>query len=112
MPDLHNMNRRAYRRVLVSNSTTISHDGDQYQAKVLNISAGGAGISLDVRLEDQTRISVNVENFGVIPARVVRQLRDGVGVKFELSEEKEQAFIKQVTKIVTQKRTEAAVASL
>lgn len=110
MPDLHNKNRRAHRRVLVSNSTSISHDGDQYQAKVLNISAGGAGISLDVRLADKSRISVNVENFGIIPARVVRQMRNGVGVKFDMSEEKEQAFIKQVTKIVTQKRLELAEA--
>ncbi|USG60026.1 PilZ domain-containing protein [Sneathiella marina] len=111
MPDLHTINRRAHRRVLVSNMTTVSHEGDQYQAKVLNISAGGAGISLDVRLADQSRISVNVENFGIIPARVVRQMRDGIGVKFEMSEEKEQAFIRQVTKIVSKKRLEQATAN-
>lgn len=110
MSDLHTMNRRAHRRVLVSNATTVSHDGDQHQAKVLNISAGGAGISLDVRLADQSRISVKVENFGIIPARVVRQMRDGVGVKFELSEEKEQAFLAQVTKIIAQKRLEQTAA--
>lgn len=100
-------NRRAYRRVLVSNSATVAHEGESFNAKILNISAGGAGIRMDVRLKDQTEITVDVENVGLIPARVVRQMKNGVGVKFEMSTEKEQHFIEQITEIVRQKRQES-----
>ena len=40
----------------------------------------------------------------MIPARVVRNMKDGVGVKFEISEEKEARFIQQITEIVDLKR--------
>ncbi len=101
-------NRREHRRVLVSNPTTVMNDGEEIAARILNISAGGAGIRMDVRLMDSTQITVNIENVGIIPAKVVRQLQDGVGVKFEISEEKEQLFIQQISKIVEKKRKEDA----
>ncbi|PHQ70631.1 MAG: hypothetical protein COB93_05065 [Sneathiella sp.] len=106
MLDITENNRRAHRRVLVSNSTTIAHEGDDHQAQILNISAGGAGIRMDVRLEDQTMVVVDIENVGLIPARVVRQMKNGVGVKFEMSAEKEARFIRQITEIITQKRNQ------
>ena len=97
-------NRRAHRHVLVSSSTTVAHGSDAYEAKILNISAGGAGIRLDVRLEDQSMIAVEIENVGVIPARVIRQMKNGVGVKFEMSAEKEKQFVRQISEIVAQKK--------
>lgn len=101
-------NRREHKRVFISKPATIA-DGDQEVAgRILNISAGGAGIRLDVQLLDHTKITVDIENIGAIPAKVVRQMQDGVGVKFELSEEKEQRFIQQITKIIEKKRLEEA----
>ncbi|MCR9212660.1 MAG: PilZ domain-containing protein [Proteobacteria bacterium] len=104
MSSSNDHNRRAHKRVLVANSTTVAHDGDRYRARILNISAGGAGIRMDVRLEDQTRIAVDIENIGLVPATVVRQMKDGVGVKFELSVEKEKRFLRQISQIVAEKR--------
>ncbi len=101
-------NRREHRRILVSNPTTVTAgaDGEEIPGRILNISAGGAGIRMDVQLMDNTRITVNIENFGIVPAKVVRQMQDGVAVKFELSAEKEKRFIQQITDIVEKKREE------
>lgn len=100
-------NRREHKRVLVSNATTVATDTEEYRGRILNISAGGAGISMDVHLLDDTRITVNIDNVGIVPAKVVRQMKDGVGVKFELSAEKERQFVERISKIVEQKRKEA-----
>ncbi|WP_169544917.1 PilZ domain-containing protein [Sneathiella aquimaris] len=99
-------NRREHRRVLISNAATVETGENEFPGRILNISAGGAGIRMDVSLMDNTRITVNIENLGIVPAKVVRQMKDGVGVKFELSEEKEKRFIEQITQIVAQKRLE------
>ena len=99
-------NRREHRRILVSNPTTVTTGDGEIPGRILNISAGGAGIRMDVQLMDNTRITVNIENFGVVPAKVVRQMQDGVAVKFELSAEKEKRFIQQITEIVEKKRQE------
>lgn len=104
-------NRREYRRILVSNPTTVESDDGSYSARILNISAGGAGIQMDVRLLDQTKLTVNIENIGMIPAKVVRQMQNGVGVKFEISEEKERRFIKKITEIVDKRRLEVSNSS-
>ncbi|GLQ07611.1 PilZ domain-containing protein [Sneathiella chinensis] len=101
-------NRRSHKRILVSSPTTIQAESGHHPGKILNISAGGAGIELDVELADQTRITVNIDDMGFIPARVVRQMKDGVGVRFEISADKEERFIQQITRIVEKKRQEQA----
>lgn len=101
-------NRREHRRILVSKPTKIAEGNQEFNGSILNISAGGAGIRLDVQLRDSTQITVDIENVGAIPAKVVRQMQDGVGVKFQLSKEKEQRFIEQISSIVEQKRKENA----
>ena len=97
-------NRREHKRILISKPTLVKTGEQEFNGRILNISAGGAGISLDVQLKDNTRITVNIEDIGMIPARVVRNMKDGVGVKFEISEEKEARFISQITDIVDMKR--------
>ena len=99
-------NRREHKRVIVSKTALVKSGGKEFSGRILNISAGGAGISLDVQLMDNTHITVNIENVGMIPAKVVRSMKDGVGVKFEISEEKEKRFIEQITEIVELKRKE------
>ncbi len=106
MTNIAEDNRREHRRILVSKPATVSNEGQEFAGRILNISLGGAGIRLDVQLLDNTHITVNIENVGTIPAKVVRQMQDGVGVKFELSEEKEKLFIQQITEIVEKKRIE------
>lgn len=97
-------NRRAHRRIVMAGETEVTHDGGRLPARILNISLGGAGLQMDMRLPDATEISVEIENIGLIPARIVRQMEDGVGIKFEFSEEKEQALIRQIANLVARKR--------
>ncbi len=104
MTSTETANRREHKRVLISKPTLVKSGEQEFNGRILNISAGGAGISLDVQLKDNTRITVNIEDVGMIPARVVRNMKDGVGVKFEISEEKEARFIQQITEIVDMKR--------
>lgn len=99
-------NRRAHQRVIYSGNVTVTHDGDAHAARILNISAGGAGLQMNVRLPDSTHISVEIADLGLVPAEIVRQTGDGVGVKFLLSPEKEQEFIRQIARIVALKRRE------
>ena len=99
-------NRRAHRRVRIGQDTDITLDGDRHPARIHNISLGGAGLQLDMRLPDATEISIEIENIGIIPARIVRQMENGVGVKFEFSEEKEQALIRKIAGLVARKRRE------
>ncbi|MBL4667599.1 MAG: PilZ domain-containing protein [Sneathiella sp.] len=99
-------NRREHKRILVSKPTLVKSGDTEFSGRILNISAGGAGISMDVQLLDNTHITVNIENVGMIPAKVVRNMKDGVGVKFEISKEKEKRFIEQITEIVDLKRKE------
>jgi PilZ domain len=97
-------NRREHTRVLVSGEATVVSGDTEYNGRILNISAGGAGIDLDVQLSDNTQVTVNIEDMGLIPARVVRNMKDGVGVKFEITKEKEERFVRQISEIVEQKR--------
>ncbi|MEX1034843.1 MAG: PilZ domain-containing protein [Sneathiella sp.] len=101
-----NDNRRAYRRASLIQKTRIRHDGEAYSGRILNISVGGAGLQMEVRLPDATEITVEIEDIGMIPARIVRQMDDGVGVEFTFSPEKEQMFIRQIARIIAEKRRE------
>ena len=101
-----NDNRRAHRRSALVQQTRVRHDGGEQPGRILNISAGGAGLQMEVRLPDQTEITVEIENIGIIPAQVVRQMKDGVGVKFTFSPEREQMFIRQISKLIAEKRRE------
>ena len=97
-------NRRQHKRILISSPTKVAAGADEYSGRILNISAGGAGIQLDVQLKDHSQIKVNIQDLGMIPATVVRKMQDGVAVKFQLSEEKEQKFIEMVENIIQEKR--------
>ena len=48
MHETEDSNRREHKRILVSNPMTVESDGDSYSGRILNISAGGAGISMEL----------------------------------------------------------------
>lgn len=100
-------NRREHKRIIVSNPTKVQSGDAEYSGRILNISAGGAGIQMDVQLHDNSQITVNIDDVGMIPAKVVRNLKDGVAVKFMLSEEKEKQFIDMIENIVAKSRGSA-----
>ena len=99
-------NRRAHRRIVMGSDTRIVHDGDPHRARILNISVGGAGLLMEMRLPDATEITIEIEDIGIFPARVVRQMKNVVGVKFEFSEEKEQILIQKIANLLARKRRE------
>jgi len=104
MENMSAANRREHKRIIVSSPTKVDVGDGEYSGRILNISAGGAGIQLDVQLKDQSQIKVNIQDLGMIPATVVRKMRDGVAVKFQLSEDREKQFIDMVEGIVQEKR--------
>jgi hypothetical protein len=106
MTTTDNENRRAHRRVVMERESNVAHEGGRLPARILNISLGGAGLQMDMRLPDATEITLEIENIGLIPARIVRQMEEGVAVKFEFSEEKEQALIRGISHLLARKRRE------
>ncbi len=58
--------------------------GDQtHKGAILDISASGAAIRLDVQPEDGTRVDLLIKGMGKIAAHVVRKLAVGVAVEFD-----------------------------
>lgn len=106
MTEFEAENRRAHRRVVMTRETRIRHESDAHRARILNISAGGAGLQMEMRLPDGSEITLEIANIGLIPARVIRQIEDGVAVKFDFSEEKEQALIQRIVHLVARKKRE------
>ncbi|WP_334128801.1 PilZ domain-containing protein [Sneathiella sp.] len=99
-------NRRAHRRVMIARQGRVHHSAGAARACIMNISAGGAGLQMDMRLPDGSDITLEVGDIGLIPARVIRQLEDGIAVKFTFSAEKEQALIARIAALVARKRRE------
>ena len=99
-------NRRAHRRVMIARQGRVHHSAGAARARIMNISVGGAGLQMDMRLPDGSDITLEVGDLGLIPARVIRQMEDGIAVKFTFSAEKEQALIERIAALVANKRRE------
>ncbi len=86
--------------------------GDQtHKGAILDISASGAAIRLDVQLEDGTGVEVLIEGMGRIAARVARKLADGVAVEFDIDQAKEAAFLDALAQLINAARPEAGPAT-
>tara|TARA_R110002072_G_scaffold34317_2_gene102793 strand:+ start:750 stop:1112 length:363 start_codon:yes stop_codon:yes gene_type:complete len=107
MSECEKENRRAHRRIAMSREGRIHHFAGDAPARILDISAGGAGLQMEMRLPDGTEMTLEIDNIGLIPARIVRQMQEGVAVKFEFSAEKEQELIRRIAHLVARKRREA-----
>lgn len=99
-------NRRAHSRVILEREGRIHHAQGAEQARIKNISVGGAGLQMEMRLPDGSDVTLEVSDLGRIPGRVIRQLEDGVAVKFTFSAEKEQELIQRIAALVARKRRE------
>ena len=91
--------------------------GDQtHKGAILDISASGAAIRLDVQLldvqlEDGTRVDVLIEGMVQIAAHVARKLADGVAVEFDIDQAKEAAFLDALAQAINAARPEAGPAT-
>ncbi len=81
--------RRRYQRTEMPEhlkATIIGEDGVEQDVRVMNISAGGAGLIVDGSFENDDFVDLHMEGYGKIPARVKREFVEGIGVEFELGE--------------------------
>ena len=65
-------------------ATIIGEDGVEQDVRVLDISAGGAGLAVEGSFENDAFVNLHMDGYGKIPARVKREFLEGIGVEFEL----------------------------
>ena len=65
-------------------ATIIGEDGVEQDVRVMDISAGGAGLAVEGSFENDAFVELHMEGYGRIPARVKREFVEGIGVEFEL----------------------------
>jgi len=78
--------RRQYWRGAVTLSATLKINSESFSAELVDISAGGAQLRCSVVPRAGMLISIELEGFGAIPARVIRRLPRTIAVEFDLSE--------------------------
>ncbi|MFQ5763679.1 MAG: PilZ domain-containing protein [Rhodospirillales bacterium] len=61
-------------------------EGDEREATLKDISAGGAGLVGGGVFENDAFVELHMEGLGTVPARVARRSMEGVGLEFELDE--------------------------
>ncbi|HKJ74100.1 MAG TPA: PilZ domain-containing protein [Alphaproteobacteria bacterium] len=73
---------------------------EHFSCVVIDISASGAKLWSRLIPQMGTLIHLDISNFGVIPATVIRRQPDGVGVEFRIAEEDREAFAERLAVIV------------
>jgi len=73
---------------------------DRFSCVVIDISASGAKLWSRLIPQIGTLIHLDISNFGVIPATVIRRQPDGVGVEFRIGDADRQAFAERLAVIV------------
>jgi hypothetical protein len=63
-------------------------DGTMQDVGVQDISAGGAGLLVDGVFENASFVELHMEGLGSIKAHVARDFAGGIGVEFDLDEQK------------------------
>lgn len=66
--------------------TITSEDGEKTEGTVMNISAGGAGLSVNKPIDNDAFVELHLDGLGTVPGRVARNFARGIGVEFELGE--------------------------
>ncbi len=87
--ELDSHDRRHHVRCTVYEPCHVEVGGRKHDGAIVDMSVGGAAIQLDVQLWEQpatdTPVAVHIERIGRIPAKVMRQLIDGIAVEFLIS---------------------------
>jgi|GWRWMinimDraft_1066009.scaffolds.fasta_scaffold00615_2 hypothetical protein len=78
--------RRQYRRGAVTLSATLKINDESFSAELVDISVGGAQLCCSVVPGAGMLISIELEGFGAVPARVIRRLPRAIAVEFDLPE--------------------------
>ncbi len=82
----------------------------EYDGAVVDLSAGGAAIRMDVRSLIQpvagTPVAIDIKRIGRIPAKVVCPTMDGIAVVFRIDQDKEKHLITALMQVVDDFRSE------
>jgi methyl-accepting chemotaxis protein len=106
-------NRRAYARVSCSLPVKIESNGQIANARMINLSLGGAGIAGEFSGRPGNDINIHIDGYeGHIPARCLRIGNDRIGVRFvDLGQHDQGAeLLAQIMEDVQHHRTQAASA--
>lgn len=101
--DTHAHNRR--QRYAIPKAVSIMTGDQTHRGNVLDISASGAAIQLDVQLEEGTRIELSMEGVGRIAAQVARKVADGVAVEFDTGTAIGAAFLDALGRAINARQT-------
>lgn len=92
--------RRQYRRGALALSAALKINGETFSAELVDISAGGAQLRCSVVPREGMQISIELEGFGELPARVVRRLPRAMAVEFGLPETCRAEFMEKLDRLL------------
>ena len=98
--------RRHYRRWFVDISALAEIDGATHYCKIKDLSPRGACVSLikDTSVAEEALLSINIEGFGLVPARVIEAKGGLIRVMFLHSDDGEEALAEWLLRLSPQRR--------
>jgi hypothetical protein len=96
----HRFDQRRSPRSAITEIARIVVGQERFSCVVIDISASGAKLWSRLIPQLGTIIHLDITNFGVIPATVIRRQPDGVGVEFRIDEADREAFAARLSTIV------------
>ena len=91
--------KRRHRRVSVSKFVQARTESRQYQGSVTDISAGGAALSVDAVVEDESQVELDIEDLSPLSGIVARSYDDGFAVEFDLDEDEEDRLLTELREL-------------
>ncbi len=66
--------------------TITGEGGEKIEGTVMDISPGGAGLSVNKPIDNNAFVELHMEGMGIVHGRVARNFARGIGVEFDLGE--------------------------
>ena len=78
--------------------TITGKGGEKIEGTVMDISPGGAGLSVNKPIDNNAFVELHMEGMGTVHGRVARNFARGIGVEFDLSEQERKAMEEELIK--------------
>jgi hypothetical protein len=85
--------KRRHRRVSVSKPVQAKTNSLQIQGSVTDISASGAALNVDAKVENESQVELDIEDLSPLAGTVARSYDDGFAVEFDLDVEEEDRLL-------------------
>ncbi len=96
--------KRRHVRCTVYEPCRVAIKGRKYPGAIVDMSVGGAAVKLDVHMEVQpeadTPVALHVHRIGIIPAKVMRPLVDGIAVEFRINRDQERHLVPALKRVL------------